>query len=139
MTSILVVQKDPGVSFYLADALGSELAAEIRCEATGPGAAKAIQAGGFDLAIIDAKLAQVSGFQLAMCAAQKNIPSLLCSGDPQAVATLMEFDFPHLAKPVRFAELIDQAARAIAKAPDNIRQMKASLARLESNDPQHPS
>jgi CheY-like chemotaxis protein len=41
------------------------------------------------------------GLELAARAANRNIPSLLCTGHPDALAQLQEHDYPHLAKPFR--------------------------------------
>jgi hypothetical protein len=43
---------------------------------------------------------------------------------------LREFECPHLAKPYRVTDLIFEAAEAITHASENIRRIKASLAKL---------
>jgi DNA-binding response OmpR family regulator len=47
---------------------------------------RAIEKVGFDLAIIDVNLPEISGYELARRAANRNIPTLLSSGHPDADA-----------------------------------------------------
>jgi DNA-binding response OmpR family regulator len=131
VTAILVVERDPGVCNFLIDALEYEFAAFVKCVSTAPLGAKAIDTGCFDLAIIDVGLSQMSGYELAKRAANRNIPSLLCSGHPQALAKLRQYDLPHLAKPFNTVELTFAAAQVIVYNQENIRRIKDSFARLQ--------
>jgi DNA-binding response OmpR family regulator len=130
MTAILVAEDDPGVCDLLTDALETELNAMVRCERTGNLALRAIETAGFDLAIIDVNLPGISGYELARRAANRNIPTLLFSGHPDTDIKLKKSECPYLAKPYRVVELIESAAEAITHADENIRRIKASLARL---------
>jgi DNA-binding NtrC family response regulator len=132
MTAILVAENDPRICDLLTDALEDDLAATVRCERTGSLALRAIETAGFDLAIIEVELPEISGFELARRAANRNIPALLSSGHPDAVAKLKECEFPHLAIPYRIADLISGAAVAITQATENIRRIKTSFAMLEA-------
>ena len=93
---------------------------------------QAIETAGFDLAIIDVNMPEISGYELARRAANRNIPTLLTSGHPDADIKLKEYECPYLAKPYRVADLICEAAEAITHADENIRRIKASLAKLEA-------
>jgi DNA-binding response OmpR family regulator len=53
MTTILVVENDPGICGRLTDLLQTELAAAVQCANTGALAAHAVDIQAFDLAIID--------------------------------------------------------------------------------------
>jgi DNA-binding response OmpR family regulator len=130
MTAILVAEDDPGVCDFLTDALEVELAASVRCAPAGSLALRAIETAGFELAIIDVNLPEISGYELARRAANRNIPTLLSSGHPDADAKLREYEFPYLAKPYRVAKLL--AATAITQGGENIRRIKASFVRLEA-------
>jgi CheY-like chemotaxis protein len=132
MTAILVVEDDPGVCDFLTALLEVELAARVRCERTGSLALQAIETAAFDLAIIDVNMPEVSGYELARRAASRNIPTLLSSGHPDADVKLKDSECPYLAKPYRVTELIGEAAEAITHAGENIRRIKASLAKLET-------
>jgi CheY-like chemotaxis protein len=132
MTAILVAEDDPGVCELLTDVLETELAAMVRCERTGSLALRAIETAGFDLAIIDVNMPEISGYELARRAANRNIPTLLSSGHPDADARLKECECPYLAKPYRITDLISESAKAITQAGENIRRIRASLARLEA-------
>src|ERR1700709_99941 len=120
MTTILVAEDDPGICDLLTDLLEVELAATVRCERTGSLALQAIETAGFDLAIIDVNLPGISGYELARLAANRNIPTLLSSGHPDADVKLREYKFPYLAKPYRVTELLSESAIAITQAGDNI-------------------
>ena len=132
MTAILVAEDDPGICDFLTDLLEVELAAMVRCERTGNLALQAIETAGFDLAIIDVHMPEISGYELARRAANRNIPALLSSGHPDADIKLKEYKCPYLAKPYRVADLISKAAEAITHADENIRRIRASLAKLEA-------
>jgi CheY-like chemotaxis protein len=132
MTAILVAEDDPGICDLLTDLLEVELAARVRCERTGSLALQAIETAGFDLAIIDVNMPEISGYELARRAANRNIPTLLSSGHPDSDIRLKEYECPYLAKPYRVTDLICEAAEAITHAGENIRRIKASLAKLEA-------
>ena len=130
VTAILVAEDDPGICDLLTVVLETELSATVRCERSGSLALHAIETAGFDLAIIDVNMPEISGYELARRAANRNIPTLLSSGHPDADIKLKEYECPYLAKPYRVADLISKAAEAITQADENIRCIKASLAKL---------
>jgi CheY-like chemotaxis protein len=130
MTAILVAEDDAGICDVLTDTFEVELGATVRCEQTGSRALEAIETAGFDLAIIDVNMPEISGYELAGRAAARNIATLLSSGHPDADGELRKYECPYLTKPYRVTDLIGKAAEAITHADDNIRRIKASLARL---------
>jgi DNA-binding response OmpR family regulator len=132
VTAILVAEDDPGICDLLTDLLEVELAATVRCERTGSLALQAIETAGFDLAIIDVNMPEISGYELARRAANRNIPTLLSSGHLDTKAKLRKYDFPYLAKPYGLTELVSGAAIAITQAAENICRIKASFVRLEA-------
>jgi DNA-binding response OmpR family regulator len=132
MTAILVAEDDPNICDLLTDILEVELYATVRCERTGRLALRAIETAAFDLAIIDVNLPEISGYELAMRAANRNLPALLSSGHPNDDAKLRKYEFPYLAKPYRVGKLISEAAIAITQAGENIRRIRASFVRLEA-------
>jgi CheY-like chemotaxis protein len=132
MTAILLAEDDPGICDLLTDVLEYDLTAMVRCERTGSLALRAIETSDFDLAIIDVNMPEVSGYELARSAVNRNIPALLSSGHSGTEAQLKEYEFPHLAKPYRIEELVEAASIAITQAAENIHRIKASLARLKA-------
>lgn len=130
MTAILVVEDDPDICGLLADVLEAELAARVRCERTGSLAMRAIETAAFSLAIIDVNLPEISGYELAMRAADRNIPVLLSSGHPDTDAKLQESGCRYLAKPYPVTDLIGEVAMAITHPEENIRHVRASLASI---------
>jgi DNA-binding response OmpR family regulator len=129
MTAVLVIENDPGVSFFFADALADGLSARVRCAATAMLGIELIETGVYDLAVIAVNMPTISGFELARRAADRNIPTLLSSGNPGSLTTMVEFGIPHIAKPVRLATLISEAAKVIAQAQENIRIVKTTCAK----------
>jgi CheY-like chemotaxis protein len=97
MTAILVAEDDPGICDLLTEVLETELSARVRCERTGSLALQAIETAGFDLAIIDVNMPEISGYELARRAANRNIPTLLSSGHPDSDIRLKEYECPYLA------------------------------------------
>jgi DNA-binding NtrC family response regulator len=132
MTAILVAEDDPSVCDFLTGVMEAELAAKVRCARTGSLALEAIETAAFDLAIIDVNMPEISGYDLARSAANRNIPALLTSGHPDADAKLKESDCPYLAKPYRISDLVYESAKAITHAAENIRRIKETLAKLET-------
>ena len=132
MTRVLVVDNDPLVSGLVAVLMEVDLAAEVKRARTGALAAQAIEGGAFDLAIIDVLMPEISGLVLAERAANRNIPALLCTGHPDALAQLRIHGYPHLAKPFNAFELIHEAAKAITATAENISRVKASAAKLQA-------
>ena len=96
MTTILVVESDPAFGEFLTGALRMEFAANVRSASTGALGAEAIETGAFDLAIIDVLMPDMSGYELAERAVDKNIPALLCAENLDALAKLEEHGFPYL-------------------------------------------
>jgi CheY-like chemotaxis protein len=130
VTAILVAETDPDVRDLLTDILRIDFAATVSSYSTGERAAAAIATGAFDLAIIDVGLPEISGYELAARAANMNIPTLLCTGHPDAVAKLKQVGCPHLAKPFQINDLVCEAAVVMVNATENIRRVKASLTKL---------
>ena len=130
MASILVVEKDSGICDLVVEVLEIELAAAVTCARTGAQGKNAIETGYFDLAVIDCGMPQISGYELAEYAINRNIPVLLYTGHPAAIAALDGHHFPHLAKPFQLHELIYTAAKIITHAADNVAQVKASFIKL---------
>ena len=132
MTSVLVVEPDRAICDFIAEALQSDLFAAVKCVHSGSEGLRAIQGGGFDLAIIDVRLPQISGFDLAAKAANRNIPTLLCSGHPDAVKTLRGLDLPHLSKPFSYQELVHASAQVIVFSSENILRVRATIGQVKT-------
>jgi CheY-like chemotaxis protein len=94
MTAILVAEHDPEVCSLVSEILQYDLLAKVVCVGTGTLAAQAISKASFDLAIIDVNMPEISGYELARRAANRNIPTLLSSGHPDADAELRGSECP---------------------------------------------
>jgi CheY-like chemotaxis protein len=108
---------------FLTDLLEAEFAAVMTCERTG----SLIETVGFELAIIDVNMPEISGYELAKCAAIRNIPALLSSGHPDADIKIRKSNCPYLAKPYWVTDLTFKVAEATTHADENVRYIKAAF------------
>ena len=130
MPKLLIIDDEPMVCLMLTDAFEHDFAAKVACANSGASGAQMISNTVYDLAIIDVVLPQASGFDLALLAANQNIPVLLNSGHPAKTPLLKEFEFPHLEKPFSINSLLFETRQILQDAAKNIRQVKASSARM---------
>ena len=133
MTRILIAERDPLVCGVLADAMEIGFGAAVTSAGTGALAAEMIARDRFDLAVISYFFPDISGFDLAERAARRDIPSLLITGHPDALAQLRNSGYPYLRKPFSLEELSTQAGNILVDTTENIRRVKASVARLRDN------
>jgi DNA-binding response OmpR family regulator len=96
----------------------------------------------FDLALIDVRLPDLSGFLLAELAADENIPVLLMASHRDSIERLLHFGFPILKQPLDRQVLITEATGAMAHRQQNIQwvieavtHMGASVQSLEDAIP----
>jgi DNA-binding response OmpR family regulator len=132
MPHLLVVDDDPLVCDMVTDCLQSELRARVDCALNGEDAWILIKSYQYDLALIDAVVPGIGGFQLAELAANENIGVLLTSGHPDSCDRLVRFDFPHLQKPYALDTLIAQASTIIQDARENIRRVQDAAAKMRA-------
>lgn len=126
MTSILVVDDDPLVCEMVTDCFRQEMDARVDCALSGREAALLIKSCQFDLALIDAVVPGIGGFDLAELAANENIPVLLTSGHPAFCEKFDRFNFPHLQKPWDLDILVEEAAGIIRNTRENVRRVRAA-------------
>jgi CheY-like chemotaxis protein len=132
----LVVEDEPTVARLIADVLEEEgLKVEVHTQAQ-PALARAA-AEAFDLLICDMKLPGLSGRYVFESLAKARNPLterlLFVTGDVLATATrdfLERHALPHLAKPFRVEELVEQARRVLAKAGE--RKSATAIARTNA-------
>ena len=130
MLRILLVDPDPSVSAVLSDALTQELRAEVICADTGASASRALHEASWDLAVIEATLPDMTGFELAELAATNHIPALLISGHPQAQETCRALGYPHLDKPFAFSALQAAAATVLRDTRVTVQRLHEAYHRL---------
>lgn len=126
---ILVVDHEPMVCDVVTDAL-ADLGATIHRAHGGLDGAAMLRSRIFALALIDGMLSGISAFAVAELAAQRNTPSLLMTGHPDAIELLERFGFPHLTKPFGILVLIEEARRIMADSQTNLRLVSAAVARM---------
>lgn len=131
VTRVLVVDRDPIVRSEMSAVLTTGLGADVASLGSSRLATEFIQREGFDLAVLEVTLEPHSGVELARRAANRNIPSLLCSKYPEAMDQLKEFDFPHLIKPFKDEDLLFLSAAIIATTAENVRRVRSSCAKLQ--------
>jgi DNA-binding NtrC family response regulator len=92
-----------------------------------------IAKGGFDLAVIDGRLPDMSGLALAELAANENIPVILMSGDAGTLLEFHRFGYQFLAKPFTLVALLSASSQVMNESRENILRVKASAAKMLAN------
>jgi CheY-like chemotaxis protein len=132
MIKVLLVVHDPMLGNILAVGMECHFDVLITRAMTGTLGAEALEREKFDLAVLDVFLPDISGFELAEIAADRDIPVLLATGDAVVEATLRKHSFPYLANSVIFNDLPYRAAVIMNNPAENIRAVKASAAKLRA-------
>jgi DNA-binding response OmpR family regulator len=130
---VLVVEDDPLVCDVVTDCLQSDLRARVDCAHNSLDGWILIKSYQYDLALIDAMVPEIGGFQLAELAANENIGVLLTSGHPESCDQLVRFNFPHLQKPYSFDAFIDDATTILQDARENIRRVRDAAAKMRAH------
>jgi DNA-binding NtrC family response regulator len=128
----LRIEDEQMICDVIADCFGEPFSAEVVCARNGMQGARMIAGPRFDLAIIDVGLPQISRLQLAVCAANENIPMLLISGHPGVPEKLARFGYPYLEKPFALDALHAEAIRVISESRENIQQVKSSAEKMQA-------
>jgi CheY-like chemotaxis protein len=130
MLRILLVDPDPSVSGVLSDALTQEFAADVTCAASGALASLALHGKPWDLAVMEATLPDMTGYELAELAATNNVPGLLIAGHPQAQEKCRVLGYPHLDKPFALAALQAAATTVLRDTRRNVQRLHEAYERL---------
>jgi len=129
MRLIAVIDDERLICDFVADAL-CDLPAEVHCAVTGYAGAALLRSRGFDLALIDVILPDVSGLSLARAAANENTPSIMVSGHPGAAMKCHEFGFHFVSKPFGVADLTKEAAQVLADNRAALRRVREAAAKM---------
>jgi len=127
----LVVDDDKNVADVLKTGLEEFCGVAVTCADSGVIATQILKEHRPDLAVIDVVLPDMSGFDLAECAAQWEVPVLLISGDLERQDSCEVLGYPHLAKPFSLRSLADAAIAAVRDSRENIARLHESRARLD--------
>lgn len=106
---ILVVEDEPILAEAIVELLADE-GHDVDLAATGDAAAKLVDAGSYDLVLLDSTLPPPSGAELlaAWRAADRRFPVLVMTGDPRRAAELAGLADGHLLKPFSFSVLLER-------------------------------
>jgi DNA-binding response OmpR family regulator len=107
------------------------LGAQVLCAANGTEGAKLLASNTFDLALIDAVLHDLSGFEVAAVAANANIPALMMSGHPDAAENCESFGFPYVTKPFEIEALRRETAKVLEDRDAAIQRTKEAVAKMQ--------
>jgi CheY-like chemotaxis protein len=132
MIKVLLVVRDPMLGNALAIGMEYHFGALVTRAMTGTLGAEALEHERLDLAVVDVFLPDISGFELAETAANRNIPVLLATGDAEVEAKLREHGYPYLANSVIFDDLPYQAAVIMTDPAENVQAVKVSAAKLRA-------
>lgn len=118
MTYILLVEDDPDVAEVLADGL---IYNEHRCSTTlsRQSAIQFLQSSCPDLVIVDRRLPDGSGLEVARLAETMNIPVIVTSADHTKADEILDAGFFFLAKPFGIPELLRAVATVLAPPKRN--------------------
>jgi DNA-binding NtrC family response regulator len=130
MLELLVVDADDGVCEVVATGLEQLWGAAVTRAHSGVAATQALTTRRIDLAIIEPRLPDISGFELAESVADRNVPVLLINGHPSEQISCKSHGYPHLDKPFRLTALADAARQAVQNAAENITIIHQSYAEL---------
>ena len=130
MLELLVVDSDDGVCEAVATGLEQLCEVAVTRAHSGKAATQAVITRCLDLAIIEPRLPDISGFELAESIADRNIPVLLINGHPNEQISCKFHGYPHLDKPFRLTALANAAKHALRNAAENITIIHRSYARL---------
>jgi DNA-binding response OmpR family regulator len=126
----LLVEDDAGVADVVKGALEHFCEVSVTSADTGASAVQALGLMRFDFAVIDIRLPDISGFDLANQAAHRNVPVLLMSGHPEEQELCRLASYPHLNKPFSLSALEKSAKALLHDAQRNIDRVQRSNARL---------
>jgi DNA-binding NtrC family response regulator len=130
MLELLVVDADDGVCEALATGLEQLCGAAVIRARSGRAATQALATRCLDLAIVEPRLPDISGFELVESIADRNIPVLLINGHPIEQISCKFHGYPHLDKPFRLTALANAARLALQNVAENVAILHRSYKRL---------
>jgi DNA-binding response OmpR family regulator len=128
----LIVHHDPASRDLVKD-MAERTDAEVTSTSSGTLGAALIRGGSYDLALIDLALPDMGSIELAIFAANENVPTVLLSAHPAMNRQLERSGFPYLPCPFNAAELRSISSRTIHETQINVSKYKASAGRLLTN------
>jgi DNA-binding response OmpR family regulator len=129
---MLIVEDNPHVADVLIDECEMALGAEVVTVGTGDMALQVLARSPPTLALVELALPDMSGFEVARCAAHNDVPAIVMSGHPEKMLLCEEHGFPHLSKPFSIFQLTSLATQVVREAEQNIAQLQRSYARLKA-------
>jgi CheY-like chemotaxis protein len=129
---MLIVEDNPHVADVLIDECEMALGAEVVAVETGDMALQFLARSPPTLALVELALPDMSGFEVARCAANNDVPAIVMSGHPEKMLLCQEHRFPHLRKPFSIFQLTSLATQVVREAEQNIAQLQRSYARLKA-------
>jgi DNA-binding response OmpR family regulator len=130
---MLLVQDDPVFCDNVRDYLQSRALVEFEHAPTGKLGTKMITGGRFDIALINATLADMPGTELAARAANENIAVLMLSDNWRISKQLARLGYRFLEIPCSFDTLLAEARQLMREHAENMTQLGLSAAIAEAN------
>lgn len=127
----LVVDDYVDVCDAVANGLEHYCGVAVTRAGNGASATAILESEPIDLAIIDALLPDISGFELAERAAGRHVPALLMSGHPKQQEACRVHGYPHLDKPFPLSALANAATAVLRSAAENVDLLRQSYAGLK--------
>jgi CheY-like chemotaxis protein len=129
---MLIVEDNLYVADILIDECEMALGAEVMAVETGHMALQFLARSPPTLALVELVLPDMSGFEVARCVANNDVPAIVMSGHPEKMLLCEEHGFPHLSKPFSIFQLTRLATKVVREAEKNIAQLQSSYARLKA-------
>jgi len=130
MSYVLVIDDQPAIRGIVQTALEEDGAFRVSAASTGDDALARFDGDTPDLIVLDLVMPGMHGLELAAHACARGIPVVLMTGEPGMTATLEGLACPHLHKPFRMEQLLDEVRAARADAAANTRSVRLALHRL---------
>jgi DNA-binding NtrC family response regulator len=132
MPVVAVIDDEPMICELVEDCL-RHAGSEVHSATSADAGVRLLASRYFDLAFIDVLLQDNSGILLAEIAADRNTPVVLMTGHSDTALRLKQFDFPHMLKPFKMAQLTEAVTLAMNDRHRNIQRLTDGLARLHAN------
>ena len=128
MAHILVVDDQTDICEVLKAGLETAPEFFVSCCNTGADAGAILNEHQPDFAVVDVLIPGIPGIEVAQIAADRNVPVLFITGDPETARDLVAATVPCIVKPFRLEYLVEQVRLHLQDREENLRRVRRYLA-----------